>query len=131
MSHDVTQSVDVNAPRERVWQLLTDPGALTLWWPDAAELEPRVGGRVKLEFGPGDVHGEVTKWEPPAALAFTWEATNLPGVQLHVTFTVDDLGGGRSRVRVLHTGLADAPAEAAEMVSHGWSYFLPRLAEAA
>ena len=131
MSEDVRQSVDVDAPRDRVWQLLTDPAELPRWWPDAAELEPRVGGRVKLEFGPGNVHGEVTKWEPPAELAFTWEATNLPGVHLHVTFKVDDLGDGRSRVQVVHTGLADAPAEAGETVAHGWSHFLPRLAEAA
>ena len=37
MTDDVTQSVEVDAPRERVWQLLTDPGELPRWWPDAAE----------------------------------------------------------------------------------------------
>ena len=127
----VTQNVDVDAPRERVWQLLTDPAELPRWWPDAAELEPRLGGRVRLVFGPGDVTGEVTHWEPPGAFGFTWEASNMPGVELHVAFTVDDLGGGRSRVSVVHSGLASAPAEAREAVGHGWSHFLPRLAEAA
>jgi len=128
---DVRQAVEVDAPRERVWELLTDPRELPRWWPDAAELDPRVGGRVVLKFGPGDVSGEVTEWEPPRALAFTWEASNLPGVRLHVTFTVDDLGDGRSRVQVVHTGFAEAPAEAREAVMGGWAHFLPRLAEAA
>lgn len=128
---DVTQSVDVDAPRERVWQLLTDPAELQRWWPDAAQLEPRIGGRIVLNFGPGAVSGEVTRWEPPRALGFTWEASNMPGVQLHVTFTVDDLGAGRSRVHVLHSGFAEAPAEAREAVAGGWAHFLPRLAEAA
>lgn len=123
--------MEVDAPRERVWELLTDPAELPRWWPDAAELEPRVGGRVLLAFGPGDVSGEVTSWEPPTRLGFTWEASNMPGVRLHVTFTVDDLGGGRSRVGVVHSGFADAPAEAREAVAGGWSHFLPRLAEAA
>jgi uncharacterized protein YndB with AHSA1/START domain len=127
----VTQSIDVNASRERVWELLTDPGELTRWWPDAAELEPRLGGRVVLGFGPGNVHGEVTQWEPPRALGFTWEASNMPGVSLHVLFTVDELGDDRSRVGVVHSGLAGAPAEAREAVAHGWDHFLPRLAEAA
>jgi uncharacterized protein YndB with AHSA1/START domain len=131
VTDDVMQSIDVNAPRDRVWDLLTDPGELPRWWPDAAELEPRLGGRVVLTFGPGHVDGEVTQWEPPGALGFTWEASNMPGVQLHVLFTVDDLGDGRSRVGVVHSGLADAPAEAREAVAHGWSHFLPRLAEAA
>lgn len=128
---DVTRTVEVDAPRERVWALLTDPAELPRWWPDAAELEPEVGGKVVLRFGPGDVTGEVTSWEPPRRLGFTWEASNLPGVLLHVTFTVDDLGGGRSRVAVVHSGFAEAPAEAREAVSGGWSHFLPRLAEAA
>jgi uncharacterized protein YndB with AHSA1/START domain len=128
---DVRQAVEVQAPRERVWQLLTDPAELPRWWPDAAELEPRLGGRVVLTFGPGDVTGEVTRWEPPTRLGFTWEASNHPGVRLHVTFTVDDLGGGRSRVGVVHSGFADAPAEVREAAFGGWSYFLPRLAEAA
>jgi uncharacterized protein YndB with AHSA1/START domain len=128
---DVTQSVDVDAPRERVWELLTDPSELPRWWPDAAQVEPRLGGRIVLTFGPGDVSGEVTRWEPPRALGFTWEASNMPGVLLHVTFTLDDLGEGRSRVHILHSGFEQAPAEARDAVVGGWAHFLPRLAEAA
>jgi uncharacterized protein YndB with AHSA1/START domain len=130
MTKDVTRAVDVSAPPDRVWQLLTDPAELPRWWPDAAELEPRVGGRVVLNFGPGDVSGEVTTWEPPSALGFTWEASNMPGVLLHVSFTVDDLGDGRSRVSVVHSGFEGAPAEARDAVVGGWAHFLPRLADA-
>ena len=131
MTDDVTQSIDVDAPRERVWSLLTEPGELPRWWPDAAELEPRLGGRVVLTFGPGAVSGEVTHWDPPRELVLTWEQSNMPGVRLHVLFTVDDIGDGRSRVGVVHSGLAEAPAEARDAVTHGWAHFLPRLAEAA
>lgn len=131
MTDDVMQAVDVEAPRDRVWQLLTDPAELPRWWPDAAELEPGVGGRIVLNFGPGNVSGEITQWEPPTALGFTWEASNMPGVRLHVSFTVDDLGDGRSRVSVVHSGFEAAPAEARDAVVDGWDRFLPRLAEAA
>jgi uncharacterized protein YndB with AHSA1/START domain len=131
MTQDVTQAVEVDAPPERVWGLLTDPAQLPRWWPDAAELEPRVGGRVVLNFGPGAVFGEITTWEPPSALGFTWTQSNLPGVELHVSFTVDDLGEGRSRVSVVHTGFEGAPPEAREAVVSGWENFLPRLAEIA
>jgi uncharacterized protein YndB with AHSA1/START domain len=131
MTDDVTRSVDVDAPRERVWQLLTDPAELARWWPDAAELEPGIGGRVVLMFGPGNVSGEITRWEPPAALGFTWQPSNMPGVALHVTFTLDDLGDGRSRVSVLHSGFEAARPEARDAVVEGWKRFLPRLVEAA
>jgi uncharacterized protein YndB with AHSA1/START domain len=131
VTKDVTQTVEVDAPPERVWRLLTDPAELPRWWPDAAQFEPRMGGRVVLQFGPGAVSGEVTTWEPPTALGFTWVQSNMPGVALHVAFTVADLGEGRSRVSVVHTGFETAPAEAREAVVGGWAHFLPRLAEVA
>jgi uncharacterized protein YndB with AHSA1/START domain len=131
VTQDVTQAVEVEAPRERVWQLLTDPAELPRWWPDAAELEPRVGGRIVLNFGPGAVSGQITTWEPPGALGFTWIQSNMPDVELHVSFRVEDLGEGRSRVSVVHSGFDDAPAEAREAVVSGWTNFLPRLADAA
>ena len=58
---DVTQSLEVNAPRDRIWDLLTDPIELARWWPDAAELEPGLGGRVVLRFGPGDVRASAAR----------------------------------------------------------------------
>jgi uncharacterized protein YndB with AHSA1/START domain len=131
MTQDVAQAIEVEAPPDRIWQLLTDPAELPRWWPDAAELEPGVGGRVVLQFGPGNVAGEITRWQPPSELGFTWVPSNMPGVRLHVSFTVDDLGDGRSRVSVVHTGFEDAPAEAREAVVGGWAHFLPRLAEVA
>jgi uncharacterized protein YndB with AHSA1/START domain len=131
MTQDVTQAVEVDAPPDRVWQLLTDPAELPRWWPDAAELEPRIGGRVVLNFGPGAVSGEITRWEPPTALGFTWVQSNRPEVELHVSFTVDDLGDGRSRVSVVHSGFERAPAGVREEVVGGWANFLPRLAELA
>jgi uncharacterized protein YndB with AHSA1/START domain len=131
MTQDVTQAVEVDAPPQRIWELLTDPAELPRWWPDAAELEPRVGGRVVLRFGPGNVSGEITTWEPPSSLGFTWIPSNMPDVELHVTFTVDDLGDGRSRVSVVHTGFEGAPAGEREAVVGGWAHFLPRLAEIA
>lgn len=128
MTGDVAQAIEVEAPPERVWRLLTDPAELPRWWPDAAELEPGIGGRVVLRFGPGDVSGEITAWEPPRALAFTWIGSDRPTVELHVAFTVEDLGDGRSRVSVVHSGFETAPAEAREAVVGGWGHFLPRLA---
>jgi uncharacterized protein YndB with AHSA1/START domain len=130
MTNDVMQAVEVDAAPERVWRLLTDPAELPRWWPDAAELEPRLGGRVVLKFGPGDVTGEVTHWEPPSTLGFSWVASDRPEVELHVAFTVENLGDGRSRVSVVHSGFEQAPAEACEAVIGGWAHFLPRLVEA-
>jgi uncharacterized protein YndB with AHSA1/START domain len=63
-------------PPPMVWRALTEPGHLTQWFPSDVEMEPRVGGKVRFPFrrGEGEVmEGEVTEWNPPHVLAYTWD----------------------------------------------------------
>ncbi len=124
----VVQSVEIAAPPARIFELWTRPDDLVRWWPEAAEVEQRVGGRIRLVFGPGDVTGEITRYEPPHALAFTWVRSDHPGITTHVDVAITDLGDGRSRVEVTHTGWeAVPPDELAEwrmIHSGGWQQFL-------
>jgi uncharacterized protein YndB with AHSA1/START domain len=64
-------------PPERVWRALTEPEEESAWHPTPARFEPRVGGRV--EYVPGGhvadpPDGEVTDYEPPRLLGYTWTA---------------------------------------------------------
>ncbi|HEU5088312.1 MAG TPA: SRPBCC domain-containing protein, partial [Roseiflexaceae bacterium] len=61
-------------PVTRAWQLITDPGALAIWLRANADIEPRAGGAVRLQFtnSPSIVHGVVQRYDPPHALAYTW-----------------------------------------------------------
>jgi uncharacterized protein YndB with AHSA1/START domain len=62
-------------PPARVWESLTDPDKQAAWHPTPARIEAAVGGRVEfLETGsvPGMGDGEVTEYEPPRLLAYTW-----------------------------------------------------------
>jgi uncharacterized protein YndB with AHSA1/START domain len=115
-----------------VWDLLTRPEGLTRWWPEAAEVEPRLGGRVRLVFNEGAdvVHGEVTRWEPPHALSFTWAPPMRPDVTTEIAFTVEPVDDARVRVEVVHTGWEAAP-ELRPGHERGWDLFLPRLADVA
>jgi uncharacterized protein YndB with AHSA1/START domain len=130
----VVATVEVDAPRERVFELFTTPEHLVKWWPDAATFEPRVGGRVGLQFeGRGDVSGEITRFEPPAVLAFTWVRGVAPDVTTHVEVSLDDLGGGRTRVELVHSGWQAVPddqvAEWRAIHDAGWRHFLGCLAD--
>jgi uncharacterized protein YndB with AHSA1/START domain len=62
-------------PPERVWKALTDTREMFAWHPTPAEFEPRVGGRV-LWDPDGHVadmpENEVTDWDPPRLLGYTW-----------------------------------------------------------
>jgi uncharacterized protein YndB with AHSA1/START domain len=120
-------------PVERVWTYLTDSEARGLWLA-TGEMEPRVGGLVTLRFHHADLSsvpeptperyrhiedgvtstGRVTRWDPPRALAFTWDDAPNPS---EVMFELTPRGDGTLLV-LTHRKLATR----ADMVgvSGGW-----------
>jgi uncharacterized protein YndB with AHSA1/START domain len=132
----VVQSVDIQAPPDRVFELFTDPDELVKWWPDAVTLEPRVGGKMELQFeGRGEVWGEITRFEPGRALAFTWIRGVAPDITTRVDVSLEDLGDGRTRVELVHSGWEAVPedqvAEWRTIHDLGWKHFLGCLADLA
>lgn len=125
----IVRAVEVRATPQRLWTLLTQPEELVRWWPDVAELEPREGGRVRMVFEANSsvVNGRVTRFDLPTGLGFTWEREQSPGAPTQVEFTVSDLGGGRCRVEVVHSGWEAAP-ELRPIHDAGWAHFLACLA---
>jgi uncharacterized protein YndB with AHSA1/START domain len=128
----IIRSVEVRTTPERLWELLTQPAALVRWWPDVAELEPREGGRLRMVFEANSsvVNGRVTRFEPPTGLGITWEREASPGAPTQIEFSVADLGDGRCRVEVVHSGWEVAP-ELRPMHDAGWVHFLTCLADLA
>jgi uncharacterized protein YndB with AHSA1/START domain len=96
-----------NAPRERVWQAMTEPALLAQWWGRGNKLvierlELERGGHWRIvEHGPDGVHGfegryrEVT---PPERIVQTFEWDGMPGHVAIETTTLEDLGDGRTRI---------------------------------
>jgi uncharacterized protein YndB with AHSA1/START domain len=128
----IVRSVEVQTTPERLFELLVEPAALVQWWPAVADLEPRLGGRVRMEFRGGEsiVTGEVNRFEPPHGLGFTWVRAEAPDVTTQVDFTVSALDEGRSRIEVVHSGWEQAP-ELRPMHDAGWAHFLACLADLA
>ena len=129
MTEPIARSVEIATPAEQLFPLLVEPESLQLWWPDVAEFEPRKGGRVRMVFRGGEsiVTGEVTRFEPPRAVAFTWVRGERPDVTTHVELTVTELDAGRCRVDVVHSGWEHAP-DWRPLHDAGWSHFLSCLA---
>jgi len=96
-----------NAPRERVWQAMTDPKLIAQWWGRGNKLvierfEPERGGHWRfVEHSDHGVHGfegrfrEVT---PPERTVQTFEWDGMPGYVIVETMTLEDLGDGRTRL---------------------------------
>jgi predicted 3-demethylubiquinone-9 3-methyltransferase (glyoxalase superfamily)/uncharacterized protein YndB with AHSA1/START domain len=91
----------LNHPIERVWAALTELDGLRSWHPSPFELERRIGGRVDYLPPVGDAFGDgqVTAYEPPRLLAYSWGEDHLrweltpyddSGTRLVLTHTFDD-----------------------------------------
>ena len=125
----VVCTVDIAAPRERVFGLFTTPEELVRWWPEAAEFDAREGGAMQLDFGErGSVSGTVTRYEPPNGLGFTWVRSAAPEIVTQVEVELTETAGGGTRVELSHTGWENVPddvvAEWRAMHEAGWCHFL-------
>lgn len=130
----IVQEMVIAAPVERVFDLFADPAHLVRWWPDAATFEPRVGGKVEFVFeGRAKVSGEVTRFEPPNALSFTWVPSVAPDAPTRVAISLADLGDGRCRVVLVHSGWEAMPEAVERREAHraGWEHYLDCLADLA
>lgn len=109
------------------------------WWPVAELSVHRAGGTVTFTggqiveqsaTGQRAVWGTVTRWEPPAAVAFTWHPGQAPERRSHVEVTFAK-AGRQTLVTLVHTGwdaFAD-PAAARAEYDHGWPMVLGRYQE--
>ena len=138
----VRKSVVVAATVEHAFRVFTE--RIGEWWPvkthsvheehaETAGLEPRLGGAV-YELWPGgrEQWGEVTAWEPPRRLVFTWHPGHAvaEATEVEVRFSAQ---GGSTLVELEHRGWETRGEKAAAIRASydtGWDPVLARYAEA-
>ena len=114
----IERDIRINAPVERVWSLVSEPG----WWINEGtvrphEIEQRDGFVVVTDEKWGDFRIEVVESTPHERVVFRWlvsgedegaDHTNAEGlIPTLVTFTLEAVDGG-TLVRVVESGLAGA-----------------------
>jgi uncharacterized protein YndB with AHSA1/START domain len=121
----VEQTIRIEAPRERVFALITEVPPASRWFPTTA-LEPRVGGRFAAGWESGHrVEGEVTEFDPPRVVAYTWEWREQPvGSPTEVRWELDE-DGDATVVRLSHTGFREQGHR--ESHNGGWGHYAQRL----
>lgn len=141
MDDRIEQAITINAPLDRVWELVSEPG----WWVPSTVTAPAdhaPGHQVVRETEKwGRFPVEVVRVEPKAYAAFRW-ASQAPGAELApgnttlVEFWVEPAGDS-VRVTVVESGFAalDAPGSAREQAwrdnTGGWREELALLRERA
>jgi uncharacterized protein YndB with AHSA1/START domain len=108
----IEREVVIEAPVERVWELVTKAEHLGRWFGDAgAEVDLRPGGALELRWTEhGASRGRVEAVEPPRLFVFRWAPYKDPGGvdptdgnSTRVEFTLSEEGDG-TRLRVVESG---------------------------
>ena len=141
MSDRIETNVLIDAPRERVWHLITSPEHVGRWFGDAgAEIDLRPGGALVLRWADhGTSRGRVIAAEPHSRFSYRWAPFEDPGGEepvegnsTLVEFMLRPEAGG-TRLRVVESGFAAlATSEEQRAENHagntrGWRYELDEL----
>lgn len=136
----IEREITVDAPLERVWEVVTGAEHLGTWFADAgAEIDLRPGGALLLRWKEyGESTGRVITVERPRTFAFRWalSAGEEPGDgnSTLVEFALAADSDGRTRVHVVESGFstldlsADEQAKRVEGNTEGWRLELDELA---
>ena len=139
----IEREIDIDAPIDVVWTVITEPEHITGWFTDSAELDLRPGGEGQFAW---DVKGtsrkkvnlRVERLEPPHFFSFRWDypdgddpsETNAPLVEFSL-----EAQGGSTRLRLVESGLASLARSPEEKETYfaehtsGWTHFAERLRE--
>lgn len=126
----VQRQVTVAAPPDVVWEAISDAEQLRRWLPLDASVEPGVGGKVTLSWGPGmEGTSTIEVWDVGERLLL---AEELPGesgpVRVALDLRIEGAEGG-TVLRLVHSGFSpdDDWADFVETLDSGWQYFLLNL----
>lgn len=129
----------LDAPREKIFTMLTRPAEVTKWWgphgftTPETDLDLKVGGGYRFSMKPPDgdlfhVSGEFLEINQPSRLVYTfrWDEPTPDDTETVVTLSLDAVGDG-TEVSLSH-GLF-ATAERLALHNSGWTESLEKLRE--
>jgi len=106
----ITREIDIDAPPEVVWTIVTEARHLAGWFSDEVEIDLRPGGAMLLTWhGHGAYRARVETVEPPVTFAFRWllredeEPVRGSSTLVVMTLTPTDAG---TRLRVVESGFS-------------------------
>lgn len=131
---EIKKTVVIEAPPAVVFNALTDEKELVHWMPKEAKMDARVGGEYEFKYHWADrgldtvLRGRILELEPERKLSYTWDSETPDQVRRTsgavVTWILDALPEGKTRVTLIHSGVGKQFSKDAES---GWNYFLANL----
>jgi uncharacterized protein YndB with AHSA1/START domain len=123
----------INAPQEKVWEAITTPKIVATYFHGSqteGSYEP--GTKIRMTSPDGAQewgNNTVLEADPPRRLVHTWRSLYDPEMasepESRVTWEIEALPGGYSKLTVIHDKLDASPKTAASVT--GWTYILSSL----
>jgi uncharacterized protein YndB with AHSA1/START domain len=117
LNGDIRQSLEIDAPAERVFEVLIRPEMLERWIASHATVEPWVGGAYGYGWE-GVPAFKILALQPNQVLAYSWPEDDREST---VTWTLEP-SGGKTRLTIVHSGFA--PDQPTGGYQAGWLNFL-------
>jgi uncharacterized protein YndB with AHSA1/START domain len=113
----IARQIDIDAPADRVWELIARPGWYVSDGTVEAEPDLRYEGDVAVVTQPGlgEFRFRTVQLDKPRYAAFRWLGTPFRAVSegTLVEFWIDDRAGGGVTLRVLESGFSTLSDDAA------------------
>ncbi|MGZ8281747.1 MAG: SRPBCC family protein [Allosphingosinicella sp.] len=109
MIADIVQSIEIDAPIERVWFVLTEQGMVEQWL-GCLGYKPQIGrvfymqpdsARRQAGNVEGATHCQLLALDPPHELRFSWYYPDMPKTEVSIRLTVS---GDGTRAELVHRG---------------------------
>ena len=122
----IERSIWIAAPRERVWQAVTDPAQIAQWFAPGTTFSQN-GNTICVRIGETDIEVAVIEQiDPPRQIT----TRNLPDRSITTTYTLEEENGG-TRFTVTETGFESlsegARKERLAQDDKGWEIALENL----
>jgi uncharacterized protein YndB with AHSA1/START domain len=121
----ISVEVEVPGTPEEVWDAIATGPGISKWFVPA-KIDPQVGGKMVLNFGPGmDSVSEVTGWDAPHRFTAASHGLGPAAPEMATEWTVEAHAGGTCTVRVVHSLFADTDEWDNQLgeVESGWPSF--------
>ncbi len=135
----VQRTVEIDAPVEHVWTLITEPEHIREWYAfDGATVDLRLDGEIEHRWDEhGRFRGVIDVLEAPNRLGYRYsnvpDALPAAGTATHVLFELTPVDEQRTHLRVTESGIStlaltdEQRAAYLEATTQGWDGGLPTL----
>ncbi len=102
---DIVHELTINAPRKKVFEMVSTPKGLDQWWTKSSSGEAKKDAEFLLFFGPGyDWRAKVKRYDPSGTFEIQFTEAHEDWAGTRVRFELEAERSGVTRVRFHHTG---------------------------